>query len=415
MSARPVVIVGAGLAGAKAAQTLRKEGFDGRIVLVGDEPERPYLRPPLSKDYLLGTEPREKGFVHPATWYADHDVELLLARRATALDLAGHELTLADGERLGWSTLLLTTGAAARRLSGPGSGDGLAGVHYLRTAADAERLRDAVADGGRRVAIVGAGWIGLEVAAAARTYGNEVTVIGREQVPLDAVIGPELGRVFADVHRAHGVELLMSAPAVTIEGTAGVVREVALADGRRLPADVVVVGIGAVPNTELAAAAGLAVDNGVVVDAHLRASHPDVYAAGDVANAFHPVLGRHLRVEHWANALHGGPAAARAMLGSDAVYDDVPYFYTDQFEIGMEYSGYPSLAADATVVYRGDVDSGEFVALWVAGSRLVAGMTVNVWDTIGAVEELIRSGAPVDPVRLADPSQPLSELAEAER
>ncbi|WP_448071547.1 NAD(P)/FAD-dependent oxidoreductase [Georgenia yuyongxinii] len=410
---RHIVIVGAGLAGAKAAQTLRKEGFDGEVTVVGQEPERPYVRPPLSKDYLMGKEEREAGFVHPRRWYPEHDVTLLLGRRAEAVDVAARTVTLDGGEPLPYTGLLLATGSSPRRLTGPGSGQGLAGVHYLRTREDSDALRTALADGGRRVAIVGAGWIGLEVAAAARGYGNEVTVLGRESVPLEGPLGPELGAVFAAVHREHGVDLRMNASTGPILGEHGAVTGVTLADGEVVPADVVVVGIGAVPNDELARAAGLAVDNGVVVDAALRASAPGVWAAGDVARAFHPRLGHHHRVEHWANALRSGPAAARSMLWQDVTFDQVPYFYTDQFDLGMEYSGFADLTAGARVVYRGTPATREFVAFWVHDSRVVAGMNVNVWDVNKPIDALIRSGAPVDEARLTDARVPLEELAAA--
>ncbi|MHB1065127.1 MAG: NAD(P)/FAD-dependent oxidoreductase [Georgenia sp.] len=403
------VIVGGGLTAAKAAETLRAEGFDGRVVVLAQESERPYIRPPLSKGYLLGTEERAAGFVHPGDWYAEHDVELLLGRTVTDLDPTARTATLDDGATLAYTKLLLATGSAPRHLGGPGT-PRLRGVHHLRTRADSDALRAALADGGRRVVIIGAGWIGLEVAAAARTYGNDVTVLGRENVALEGALGTELGAVFDMLHREHGVNLRMRAVVRDLVDTLGTVTAVALADGERVPADVVVVGIGAVPVTDLAERAGLAVDNGVVVDEHLRASVPDVFAAGDVASAFHPVLGHHLRIEHWSNALKQGPAAARSMLGATVAYDEVPYFYTDQYDLGMEYSGYGELAAGAEVVYRGKRVSREFIAFWLREGRVVAGMNVNVWDVNTDIEALIRSGAVVDPGRLADESVPLDAI-----
>ncbi|WP_127131472.1 NAD(P)/FAD-dependent oxidoreductase [Georgenia sp. SYP-B2076] len=409
MPERTFVIVGGGLAGARAATFLRKEGFDGRVVIVGAETDPPYIRPPLSKEYLRGAAERAEADVHPAGWYADNGVELLLGRRATGLDLAGHVVDLDDGEVLGYTKLLLATGASPRRL-GPGSGEDLGGVHYLRTAGDSEALRADLSAGGRRLVIVGSGWIGLEVAAVARGYGNEVVVLGRDPVPLRAALGAELGGVFADLHRANGVDLRGAAAVERITG-AGTAHGVVLGDGTAVGGDVVLVAIGAVPNVALAAAAGLAVDGGVVVDEHLRTAAPDVYAVGDVARFFHPALGQHIRVEHWANAQRGGPVAARSMLGQDVANDRPPYFYTDQFDLSMEYSGYPELAADAQVVYRGDREAREFIAFWVAGGRVVAGMNVNVEDVSPAIERLVRSGAPVDPARLADPAVPLEDLA----
>ena len=404
----PFVVVGAGLAGAKAAETLREEGFDGPVVLVGAEPEPPYERPPLSKQYLLGRANRDSAFVHDAGWYAEHDVELRTGVRATRLDPAAHRLTLDTGEELGYARLLLATGASPRRLPVPGAD--LDGVRYLRTLADADRLRTDLAGGGRRVVVVGAGWIGLEVAAAARFHGDTVTVVEPQPTPLHAVLGAEMGRVFARLHRDHGVELLTDTVVREIRGSGGRATTVVTDGHAGLPADLVVVGVGVVPDSRLAAAAGLEVDNGVVVDEALRSSAPDVHAAGDVAAAFHPLYGRHVRVEHWANALHQGPAAARSMLGQEVVFDRVPYFFTDQYELGMEYSG---LAGPGdTVVCRGDPDGGAFIAFWTADGRVTAGMNVDVWDVTAPIQQLIRSRRQVQPARLADPDTPLELLAE---
>ena len=403
----PFVVVGAGLAGAKAAEALREEGFDGPVALVGAEPELPYERPPLSKQYLLGAAGRDSAFLYDAGWYAEHDVGLRTGVRVTRLDPAAHRLTLETGEELAYSRLLLATGAAARRLPVPGAD--LDGVRYLRTLADADRLRADLAGGGRRVVVVGAGWIGLEVAAAARHHGNAVTVVEPQPTPLHAVLGARMGRVFARLHRDHGVELLTDTVVRAIRGSGGRVTSVVTDGHAGLPADLVVVGIGAVPHTEVAAAAGLEVDNGVVVDDALRSSAPDVYAAGDVASAFSPLLGRHVRVEHWANALHQGPAAARSMLGQDVVFDRVPYFFTDQYEPGMEYSGLGG--PSDTVVCRGDPDDGAFIAFWMADGRVTAGMNVNVWDVTAPIQQLIRSRREVQPARLADPDTPLELLA----
>ncbi|HZK59999.1 MAG TPA: FAD-dependent oxidoreductase [Cryobacterium sp.] len=407
-SERMFVIAGAGLAGARAAETLRAEGFSERVVLVAGENEYPYIRPPLSKEYLLGTAGRESIFVHEDGWYAGQEIDVLRGRRASALSLGARELTLADGEVLRYDRLLLATGAASRRFPGPGAD--LPGVHRLRTVDDSARLRDALAPGGRRVVIVGAGWIGLEVAAAARRYGNEVTVLGRASVPLAASLGDEVGAVFGDLHRENGVDLRMNAGVRELAGGADGVTGVILGDGQVVRADVVVVGIGAVPNAELAREAGLAVDNGIVVDASFRTNDPDVYAVGDVANVFHPVLGHHLRIEHWDNADRAGRAAARSMLGQAVSYDEIPYFYTDQFDLGMEYSGYGELARGADVVFRGDRAARAFVAFWVAAGRVVAGMNVNVWDVNETVQRFIRSGVRVDPGRLADENIALEDL-----
>ncbi|MFC5750086.1 NAD(P)/FAD-dependent oxidoreductase [Actinomadura rugatobispora] len=402
------VIVGASLAGAKAAETLREEGFGGRVVLIGEEHERPYERPPLSKGFLLGKQERDKAHVHPADWYGEHDVELRLGVRATGLDRGAHRVELADGERVRYDKLLLATGSSPRRLDVPGST--LQGIHYLRSMADSTALREALEHGGRRVVVAGAGWIGLETAAAARTYGNEVTVIEPEPTPLHAAVGPEVGGLFADLHRAHGVDLRLDQGVAGFWG-AGQVSAVVTSGGQEIPADVVIVGVGVRPNTELAESAGLEVSDGVLVDQSLRTSDPDVFAAGDVASAYHPLLGKRIRVEHWANALNGGPAAARAMLGEAVGYDRIPYFFTDQYELGMELSGVAAPGEYDDVVFRGDVPGREFLAFWTLGGRVVAGMNVNVWDVTGDIQAMIRSGEPVDAARLADPKVALSDLA----
>ena len=399
-----MLIVGAGLAGARAAQTLREEGFSGRVVLVGDEPERPYDRPPLSKEYLQGRAERASVFVHPDDWYAEQGVELRLGVPATAVDRPAHEVVLGDGDRLGYGKLLLATGSTPRRLPVPGAD--LDGVQTLRTLADSERIGAAVRDSARTV-VVGAGWIGLEVTAAARTAGVPVTVIESAPLPLLRVLGPEMAEVFARLHREHDVDLRCSTDLTEIVGREGRVAGVRLADGAVVDADTVVVGIGISPNTELAEAAGLEVDDGIVVDQHHRSSDPDVFAAGDVANLWYPALGRHLRVEHWANAQDGGPAAARAMLGADQPDDRLPYFFTDQYDLGMEYTGYAAPDGHDDVVVRGDLAAREFVAFWLSGGRVQAGMNVNVWNIAESVEGLVRSGEPVDVARLTDPAIPL--------
>jgi 3-phenylpropionate/trans-cinnamate dioxygenase ferredoxin reductase subunit len=406
-STKPFVIVGGGLAGARAAGTLRAEGYDGPLVLLAGESEDPYERPPLSKGYLLGTAEREKGRVHDAGWYAANDVDLRTGVRATGLDPAGHRVTLDTGEGIPYAKLLLATGSSARRLAVPGAD--LEGIRYLRTLVDADRLLADLSGGGRNVVVVGAGWIGLEVAAAARHHGNAVTIVEPQPTPLHAVLGAQMGNVFAGLHRGHGVDLLTSTTVREFRGSGGRVTS-AVTDGHAgLPADVVVVGVGAIPATEVAASAGLEADNGIVTDHALRTSAPDVFAAGDVAAAFHPLYGRHVRVEHWANALNQGPAAARSMLGQDVTYARVPYFFTDQYDLGMEYSGLGG--PGDTVVCRGNPDSGEFIAFWTADGRVTAGMNVNVWDVTEPIQQLIRSRRQVQAARLADPGTPLDLLA----
>ena len=402
------LIVGASLAGAKAAETLRAEGFDGPLIMIGQESERPYERPPLSKEYLLGKAERDTIYVHPPQWYAEHDVDLRLAVTVTGLHPGSHEVSLADGSRTGYSKLLLATGSSPRRLTVPGAD--LGGVLYLRTVQDSDRLKAAFQDASR-VAIIGGGWIGLETAAAARTAGAAVTVLERGELPLLRVLGREAAEVFADLHREHGVDLRCGVQVAEITGSNGIADGVRLADGSRVEADVVIAGVGITPNSQLAAEAGLETGNGVVVDAQLRSSDPDIYAAGDVATAFHPLLGKHIRVDHWYNALHQPQTAAKAMLGQDVAYDRVPYFYTDQYDLGMEYSGYVEPHGYDEVVFRGDVPRRKFIAFWLSGGRVLAGMNVNIWDVNEAIRELIRAGQPVDKDALRDPEIPLESLA----
>ena len=401
------VIVGASLAGAKAAEALRGEGFCGPVVLIGEEAERPYERPPLSKEYMLGQAERDKIYTHPSSWYADNDVDLRLGVPVTVIDPAAHEVALADGSRAGYARLLLATGSSPRRLPVPGAD--FDGVLYLRDVADSDRIKAAFTTASR-IAVIGAGWIGLETAAAARQAGVEVTILEQAELPLLRVLGPETARVFADLHREHGVGLRFGVQVSEITGSAGRASGVRLADGGHIEADAVIVAIGISPNSQLAEAAGLETRNGVVVDAGLRSSDPDIYAAGDVASAYHPLLGKHIRVEHWANALHQPAAAARAMLGQDVAYDRVPYFYTDQYDLGMEYSGYVEPGGYDRVVFRGDVERREFIAFWLSGGRVVAGMNVNVWDVNDKVQALVRGGQAVQEARLTDPSVPLDQV-----
>ncbi|TFC04782.1 NAD(P)/FAD-dependent oxidoreductase [Cryobacterium adonitolivorans] len=408
----PIVIVGAGLAGARAAEAVRTVGFEGRVVLVGQEVPAPYIRPPLSKEYLAGRVVRDSVDVHPVGWYAEQSIERIAGRRGAVLDLAGHRLTLDDGRALRYSRLLLATGASPRPFPGPGAS--LPGVYYLRTVEDSDRLRAALAEGGRRVVIVGSGWIGLEVAAAANGYGNDVIVLGRGAVPLQSALGTDLGGVFDQLHRDHGVHVGNSTEVVELEGetrSGGTrVTGVRLSDRTLVRADLVVVGLGATPNTQLALGAGLEVDNGIAVSATFQTADPDVFAVGDVANVFHPRLGHRLRLEHWANADTAGAAAGRAVLGDTTEYAAIPYFYTDQFDLGMEYSGFGDLTGGAEVVVRGDRPGREFVAFWLTDGQVVAGMNVNVWEVNETVQRLIRSGVRVDPRRLADESIALEDL-----
>jgi 3-phenylpropionate/trans-cinnamate dioxygenase ferredoxin reductase subunit len=400
------VIVGAGLAGAKAVEALRELGFDGRLTLIGDEEHLPYERPPLSKGYLAGNDSRESFIVHDAGWYDDHDVTLVLGRTTTAVDPDAHEVTLVDGNTHRYDKLLLATGSRARQLPLPGAGS--LGVQTLRNVEDSDRISQAL-DRGGRLAVVGGGWIGMEVAANARDRGAEVTVIEAADVPLGLVLGPELAQVFLDLHREHGVTFHLGAQVSELTSLESKVTGVRLGDGTLVEADAVLVGIGAQPNIELAEAAGLDVDNGVLVDAALQSSNPDILAAGDIANHEHPVLGRRVRVEHWANALNQPAAAAATMLGTPTAYTELPYFFTDQYDLGMEYVGHAPPGSYARVVTRGNLRGREFIAFWLDGSdHVLAGMNVNVWDVVDDVKTLILSGRPVDTQRLADPDLPLA-------
>ncbi|WP_031038014.1 NAD(P)/FAD-dependent oxidoreductase [Streptomyces sp. NRRL F-5650] len=411
------VIVGGGLAGAKAAETLRTEGFTGRVILICDERDHPYERPPLSKGYLLGKEERDSVFVHEPAWYARHDIELHLGQTVVAIDRAARTVHYGDdGTHVRYDKLLLATGAEPRRLDVPGTD--LAGVHHLRRLAHAERLKGVLTSLGRdngHLVVAGAGWIGLEVAAAAREYGAEVTVVEPAPTPLHGVLGPELGSVFTELHEAHGVRFRFGVELTEIVGQDGMVLAARTDDGEEHPAHDVLAAIGAAPRTSLAQAAGLEIADrahggGIVVDADLRTSDPDIHAAGDVASFHHALFDTRLRVEHWANALNGGPAAARAMLGRGQAHERVPYFFTDQYDLGMEYSGWAPAGSYDQVVIRGDAAKREFIAFWVKDDRVLAGMNVNVWDVTEPIQQLIRSKTRVDTEALANPRVPLESL-----
>jgi 3-phenylpropionate/trans-cinnamate dioxygenase ferredoxin reductase subunit len=399
------VIVGASLTGAKAAEELRAQGFDGRVMLIGAEPERPYERPPLTKDYLRGESERAKAYVHPDDFYAQREIELVTGATVTAIDPGRSRVTLDDGRQLGYDRLLLATGAEPRRLQVPGAG--LDGLYYLRTLADCDLLR-ARLDAGGRVVVVGAGWIGSEFAASARQRGLEVTVVDPQPLPNERIFGSEIGTFYRDVHAQHGTQLLLGEGIASFEGN-GEVAEVVTTGGRRIECEFAVAGVGVAPRAQLADNAGLETGNGIVVDAKLQTSAPAIFAAGDVANAWHPFYQRPVRVEHWANALHQGPAAAQAMLGRQVSYDRIPYFYSDQHDVGMEYSGYAPQWDE--VVFRGDRAGGEFIAFWLCDGRVAAGMNVNVWDVNDQIQALIRSRQQVNAAALTDLGTPLDSLA----
>jgi len=400
------VIVGGGLSASKAAEALREQGFSGPLTIVAEEPELPYERPALSKGYLTGSADRDSLFVHDHAWYADHRVEVRTGVRATALDRGRKAVTLSDGDELGYRKLLLATGARPRTLPLPGAD--AANVHYLRTVADCERLQQLFGSI-QRLAIIGAGWIGLEVAAAARQAGVEVTVFEAAPLPLVNVLGPELAGVFAALHREHGVDFRLEAEVSELVLAGDEVNGIRLVDGTVLEADAVLVAVGAQPNVELGAAAGLAVDNGLMVGAGLITSDPDIVACGDVANAFHPFYNERIRSEHWATALKQPATAARSMLGEPASYEELPYFYSDQYDLGMEFLGRAEPGRYDQVLFRGDRAKGEYVAFWLDHGRVVAGMNVNVWGVTDAVKALIRKRIVIDPDLLTNPEIPLEQ------
>ena len=404
MADRVFVIVGASLAGAKAAQGLREAGFDGRVVLIGEELALPYARPELSKGFLLGGKAMADMLVHPAVFYAEHDIEVRTATTVTRIDRATSQVQISGGESLAYDRLLLTTGAAPRRLDVPGAG--LPGVVSLRTVADAEALRERIPRAGQ-VVVVGAGWIGCEVAACARMLGAEVTMLTPDPFPLVRVLGPEVGAVFADLHAEHGVDLRVGTGVEEVVGTDRA-QGVRTTDGETIAGDLIVIGVGAVPRDELAREAGLAVDNGILVDEFLTTSDPRIFAAGDVANAWHPLLGARLRVEHWDNAIKQGLAVAGTMLGTPTAFTQLPFFYSDQYEFGMEYRGHATTWDQ--VVFRGDPASREFLAFWLHQGRVLAAMNANIWDQGDALDALLRSGATPSPEHLADPTVDLADL-----
>lgn len=399
-----IVIIGASLAGAKATEALRKEGYDGRLLMFGQEAQPPYLRPPLSKEYLRGESSVEKVLVHPDAWYAEQQIELHLSTPVRAIEPATREVVVDNGERVPFDRLLIATGVAPRRLDIPG-GD-LTGVHYLRTLDDADAIRQSAA-GAHRVIVIGGGWIGAEVAASIRQLDLPVVMIADTSVPLERVLGPEVGTIYRDVHAEHGVELVMNQLAVAFLGRSAV-EAVQTADGRRIEGDLVVVGVGAKPRTELAIEAGLEVGDGILVDEYLETSVPGIFAAGDVAAAWHPFFGARLRLEHWDNARRQGRVVAGNMLGKAEPYARIPYFYSDQYDLGMEYSGYaPSWDR---VVIRGEPASREFVAFWLEDGRVVAGMNANIWKVNDAIAALVGSRRRVDIERLIDPAVALDDL-----
>lgn len=399
-----IVIVGAGLTAAKAVEALRETGNESRVVLIGSEPRRPYERPPLSKEYLRG-ERDDAPWVHDEPWYGEHGIELMTGRTVTAVRPTDSRVIVDGGDPVTYDKLLFATGAEPRRIGIPGNE--LAGVHYLRDLESSDSLAAAIADGTARVAVVGAGWIGSEVAASARQKGCEVTVIEPAGVPLERVLGEKMGGVYRDIHIDQGVRMLLGTGVEAFEGN-GRVERIRTSGGEMVEADLAVVGIGVVPRTSLAEEMGAASDNGILVDAALKTDLRGVYAAGDVANAWHPFYDRRIRVEHWANAMRQGAAAGRALAGEDVSYEEIPYFFSDQYDVGMEYVGYAN--GDDELMIRGDTDAREFIAFWLQDGRIAAGMNVNIWDVSDTIRDLIKARVEVDREALADPDTDLASL-----
>ncbi len=404
-SSSTLLIVGGGLAGAKAAEAARSGGFEGRVVLVGEEARPPYERPPLSKSILRAEADPDSSQVHDSGYYAEHNIELITGEDVTGLDVAARRAHLGSGDSITYDAVVLATGATPRPLGLPGAH--LDGVHYLRTVDQSVRLHEAIEKAGR-VAVIGAGWIGSEVAASARQMGAEVVLIEPLKTPLYRVLGAEVGGIFAALHAEHGVHLRVGVGVTELRGGLAV-EEVVLADGRVEAADVVVAGVGVDPNVHLAVAAGLAVDNGIIVDENLQSEAPGVFAAGDVADAWHPHFQRRLRVEHWANALNQGAAAGVNATQDPEPYTRLPYFFSDQYDLGMEYVGYAT--GEDEVIIRGDRETREFIAFYHQGGVVTAAMNVNVWDVVDDLRAIITARRALDPAQLADPSVELSSLA----
>ncbi len=401
---QPFVIVGANLAGGTAAITLREEGFDGQIVLIGAEPHPPYERPPLSKEYLQGKRPFEDALLKPGSFYADNNIHTLLGVRATRIDPREQVVELEDSERVPYHKVLVTTGARNRRLQVAGAE--LEGIYDLRTVADADRIRGECIRG-RRAVLVGMGFIGCEVAASLRHHGVEVTVIEFFKTPLFRVLGEQVGRVFEAFHREQGVQMFFEESVTAFEGKRHVQR-VVMSSGRRLECDFVIIVVGVEPVTDIVAGSGVKIENGIVVDEYCQTNVEGIYAAGDVANHFHPVFGRLIRVEHWQNAIHQGRAAARSMLGKQEPYEDVHWFWSDQYDYNVQYAGFHSGWDD--LVVRGSLDQRNCVVFYLQEQRIAAAVAFNRGKEVQRVMRLIKERVQVDPAKLRDENIDLRSL-----
>jgi len=398
------VIVGANLAGGVAAITLREEGFDGDIVLIGAEPYPPYERPPLSKEYLQGKKPFEEALLKPDSFYVDHNIHTQFGVRATRIDTREQVVELEDGDRVPYHKVLVTTGVRNRRLRVPGAD--LEGIYELRTVADSDRIR-VESRGGQRAVIAGMGFIGCEVAASLRHHGVDVTVVEFFKTPLFRVLGEQVGRVFEAFHREQGVQMFFEESVAAFEGTRRV-RRVVTSTGRRLECDFVVVGVGVEPATDIVAGSGVKIENGIVVDEYCQTNVEGIYAAGDVANHFHPVFGRLIRVEHWQNAIHQGRAAARSMLGKREPYEDVHWFWSDQYNYNVQYAGFHGGWDD--LVVRGSLDERNGVVFYMQEQRIAAAVAFNRGRDVQRVMPLIKARVQVDPATLRDENVDLRSL-----
>jgi 3-phenylpropionate/trans-cinnamate dioxygenase ferredoxin reductase component len=403
-----LVLVGANLTGGEAAATLRQEGFDGRVVLIGAEPRVPYERPPLSKEYLRGEFSFEQALLRPSNFYDDNGIETRFGVRATEVHAAEQVVELEGGERLPYDKLLIATGGRNRRFPIPGLD--LEGVYDLRTVADCDRIRAESAPG-RRAVVVGMGFIGSEVAGSLRQLGVDVVVVERDPVPLRRVLGEEVGRVMAGIHLDQGATLIFEDTVASFEGEGGRVGRVRTGHGRLIECDFVVMGLGIEPVTELLADTGVEIDNGIVVDEYCRTGGEGIYAAGDVANHYHPVFDRRIRVEHWQNALKQGPAAARSMLGKGDPYDEIPWFWSNQYDSNLQYAGFHTEWDE--LVVRGSMEERNFVAFYLKGERLLAAVSVNRGKDLRRSMRLIKAQSSVDTTKLRDPEVDLRTLVEA--
>ena len=402
---RHILILGAGHAGGVAAATLRQAGFAGKITLIGSDTHPPYERPPLSKEVLAGAAPVEKTYLRPLAFYADAGISLRLGETVVMINRKAQRVTLASVETVPYDALLLTLGARARRLPVPG-GDHKR-VFYLRDIADSLALRERL-EPGKRLAVIGAGFIGLEAAAVARKRGVAVTVLEVQREPIQRVAAPEIGRFLADLHRGNGVDLRTGVGAVAIEEVGGELR-LALSTGESLAADSALIGIGAQPNTELAHASGLAVEDGVLVDEFGRTNDPNIYAAGDVTRHWNPLLKRKIRLESWQNAQNQAIAVAKAMVGGNEPFAEIPWFWTDQYDVNLQMAGAPE--SWDSLVWRGNAAEKSFTVFYLKDGKPVACNTVNNGRDMRFARELIAKGRAIDPVRLADKTVKLQDLA----